>query len=84
MIYRNVIDSARTIVRTLHKLSLHPVLLQNCLHAGQIMNYAINMQDPVFQLSVDIARAVDSLWHDPIIPTLMDHSSQFYLIDMAP
>jgi guanine nucleotide-binding protein subunit alpha len=35
-------------------------------------------------LSPDFVQAVDSLWHDPIIPSVMDRSSEFYLMDSAP
>lgn len=35
-------------------------------------------------LSPDFVQAVDSLWHDPIIPSVLDRSSEFYLMDSAP
>ena len=35
-------------------------------------------------LSPDFIQAVDSLWHDPIIPSVLDRSSEFYLMDSAP
>ena len=34
-------------------------------------------------LSPDIVRSIDSLWHDPIIPSVLDRSSEFYLMDSA-
>ncbi|KAK4698947.1 hypothetical protein P7C70_g7322, partial [Phenoliferia sp. Uapishka_3] len=34
-------------------------------------------------LSPDIVKAIDSLWHDPIIPSVLDRSSEFYLMDSA-
>lgn len=30
-----------------------------------------------------MAQAVHQLWQDPIIPVIMDHSSEFYLMDSA-
>lgn len=33
--------------------------------------------------SPEIAMAIESLWHDPIIPNVMDRSSEFYLMDSA-
>ena len=39
---------------------------------------------PVIQLDPEIAQAVHALWADPIISELMDHSSDFYLMDSAP
>ena len=35
-------------------------------------------------LSPDIVKSIDSLWHDPIIPSVLDRSSEFYLMDSAP
>ncbi|GJN91700.1 hypothetical protein Rhopal_004723-T1 [Rhodotorula paludigena] len=35
-------------------------------------------------LSPEIVRAIDSLWHDPIIPSVLDRQSEFYLMDSAP
>ncbi|GAA5958997.1 hypothetical protein JCM21900_000722 [Sporobolomyces salmonicolor] len=35
-------------------------------------------------LSPEVVRAIDSLWHDPIIPSVLDRSSEFYLMDSAP
>jgi guanine nucleotide-binding protein subunit alpha len=35
-------------------------------------------------LDADIAQAIHALWADPEIPDLMDHSSDFYLMDSAP
>ncbi|CAG7849274.1 Guanine nucleotide-binding protein subunit alpha [Serendipita indica DSM 11827] len=35
-------------------------------------------------LDAEIAQAIHALWADPIISDLMDHSSDFYLMDSAP
>lgn len=34
-------------------------------------------------LSPDIVRGIDSLWHDPIIPSVLDRSNEFYMMDSA-
>jgi guanine nucleotide-binding protein G(i) subunit alpha len=36
------------------------------------------------KLDPEIAQAIHALWADPIISELMDHSSDFYLMDSAP
>jgi len=38
---------------------------------------------PKVFLDPEIAQAIHALWADPIIPKLMDHSSDFYLMDSA-
>lgn len=39
---------------------------------------------PPTELDPEIAQAIHALWADPIIAELMDHSSDFYLMDSAP
>jgi guanine nucleotide-binding protein subunit alpha len=31
----------------------------------------------------EIASLIHQLWQDPVIPKVMDHSSEFYLMDSA-
>lgn len=51
-------------------------------YAAEILAYEVET-DPMFRLSSDIPIAIESLWKDPIIATVMDHSSEFYLMDSA-
>lgn len=51
-------------------------------NASKILEYRVD-PSPHFVLSPDIARAIHELWQDPIIPTVLDHSNQFYLMDSA-
>ena len=51
-------------------------------NADLIFNYRIN-SSPSFGFSPEIAHAIHELWKDPIIPHVMDHSSEFYLMDSA-
>jgi guanine nucleotide-binding protein G(i) subunit alpha len=46
------------------------------------MSYQLAIENPLF-FCPDIARAVQEVWADEIIPALMDHSSKFYLMDSA-
>ncbi|KAG8959466.1 Guanine nucleotide-binding protein alpha-2 subunit [Tulasnella sp. 408] len=54
----------------------------NRTYAVQILGYEVG-NDPAFRLAPDIANAIDSLWNDPIIATVMDHSFEFDLPDCA-
>jgi len=53
------------------------------VYADKILDYRIDA-DPSLVLSADIAKAIESLWHDPIIPSVLDRQSEFYLMDSAP
>ena len=39
--------------------------------------------DPSAVCSQEMLAAIESLWHDPIIPVVMDRSSEFYMMDSA-
>ena len=51
-------------------------------HADRILDYRVEYEQ-TFILSEDIAHAIHQLWQDPIIQKVMDHSSDFYLMDSA-
>ena len=46
------------------------------------MSYELD-SDPSFLFSEEIAEAIHQLWGDPIIRKIMEHTSEFYLMDNA-
>lgn len=40
--------------------------------------------DPNYVMEPTMATAIETLWHDPIMPKVMERSSEFYLMDSAP
>lgn len=81
-IYKNLIDSAQAVVLALRKFRMEPMEPINRVYADKIMDYRIDA-DAGFVLSADIVRSIESLWHDSIIPSVLDRSSEFYLMDSA-
>jgi hypothetical protein len=64
-------------------LSLPPPFIASLqTFAERIVEYRVE-STPDFVFSADIAQAIHELWQDPIIPKVMDCSSQFYLMDSA-
>ena len=51
-------------------------------NADRILDYEV-LADAAFVFDEEMAQAIYELWKDPIIPTIMDHSSEFYLMDSA-
>ncbi|KAM0793267.1 guanine nucleotide-binding protein subunit alpha [Microbotryomycetes sp. NB124-2] len=95
-IYKNVIDSAQTLVLALRRFKMEPIESINRAFAEQIAEYRLEADSyssspsltgsPTTSgtgLSPEIVDAIDSLWHDPIIPSVLDRSSEFYLMDSA-
>jgi len=58
---------------------------QNRETARQIAKYELDPSiDPEFRFPEQLALSINRLWHDPVIPRIMDnHSSEFYLMDSA-
>ncbi|ORY75620.1 guanine nucleotide-binding protein alpha-3 subunit [Leucosporidium creatinivorum] len=98
-IYKNVVDSAQTLVLALRRFKMDPTESVNRAFAEKIAEYRLESDSyaaspPTLShspqasygggLSPEIVRAIDSLWHDPIIPSVLDRSSEFYLMDSAP
>ncbi|KAG8954815.1 Guanine nucleotide-binding protein alpha-2 subunit [Tulasnella sp. 408] len=81
-VYENLVDSAKDIILGTRKIGLEFVRDINREYATQILEYEIEA-DPSFRLTPDIANAIDCIWKDPIIATVMDHSSEFYLLESA-
>jgi guanine nucleotide-binding protein G(i) subunit alpha len=66
----------------MRKLGVDPEEPNNRAHADRILEYRMDT-DPLSVLPQDILLAIESLWHDPVIPSVMDRSSEFYLMDSA-
>ncbi|KAJ9121548.1 guanine nucleotide-binding protein subunit alpha [Naganishia vaughanmartiniae] len=79
VIYKNLIDSAQALILACRKIGVDPEDPTNRVrdfryyqvNADAILEYRIDA-DPNHTLSQDIALAIESLWHDPIIPSVMD------------
>jgi guanine nucleotide-binding protein G(i) subunit alpha len=58
------------------------ILTVTQVNTERILDYRVEAS-PSFVFSADIALAIHQLWSDPIIATVMDHGSEFYLMDSA-
>lgn len=80
--HKNVIDSAQALLMAMRKLGVDPEEPNNRAHADRILEYRMD-SEPLSVLPQEILQSVESLWHDPVIPSVMDRSSEFYLMDSA-
>ncbi|KAI0070383.1 G-protein alpha subunit [Panus rudis PR-1116 ss-1] len=81
-IYRNLLESAKHILLAMRKIGVDCVNPSNRANADRILDYEVD-GTPTYTFSEEMASAIHQLWQDPIIPTIMDHSSEFYLMDSA-
>lgn len=87
IIYKNLTESAQSVVLAMRKLGLVPEEPINRDNADKIMDYDVDLISPAsaYCYPEDLAHAIRQLWRDPVIPKLIDkHSSEFYLMDSAP
>ncbi|KZT27185.1 guanine nucleotide binding protein, alpha subunit [Neolentinus lepideus HHB14362 ss-1] len=82
IIYKNLLDSAQAIVLAMRKLGVDCAEPVNRQNADRIINYSVE-SSPSFVFSDEVAQAIHELWKDPVIPKIMDHGSEFYLMDSA-
>ncbi|TIB70595.1 hypothetical protein E3Q18_00568 [Wallemia mellicola] len=83
IVFKNVVDSAQSVVLALRKLSMEPISNTNQHYADYILGFRLDLE-PGMTLNKELVNAIDSLWNDPIIPKLLDRSSEWYLMDSAP
>ncbi|KAF0408695.1 G protein alpha subunit [Gigaspora margarita] len=84
VVYKNLVESAQTVVNAIRKFRLEPKKTMNRVYFDTILEYCVG-SDPTFQLSQEIVEAIDSVWNDPITRELLENNQyQFYLMDSAP
>ncbi len=81
-VYKNLVESGQAIVLAMRKIGVDPVFPDNREHVDRILDYKVETI-PSYTIDEEIAFAIHHLWQDPIIPKIMDHSSEFYLMDSA-
>jgi len=82
-IYKNVIDCAKSLIGAMRQFDVEPQTPENKAYCDYLMDYTVD-PDPERPLEMKVGQAVSSLWKDQCIPKVMEHSSEFYLMDSAP
>ncbi|EIW80154.1 heterotrimeric G protein alpha subunit [Coniophora puteana RWD-64-598 SS2] len=76
-IFKNTLDSAQGIVLFMRKINVDCELPNNRVNADRILDWRAD------NFSEEVALAISQFWQDPVIPSIMDRSSDFYLMDSA-
>ena len=82
-IYKNVLDCSKALIGAMRQFKIEPVNAQNNEFADYLLEYQVD-PDPHTPLDPHVGECVVSIWHDPSIADIMDHQSEFYLMDSAP
>ena len=82
-IYKNVIGCAKALISAMKQFEIHPEQELNRAYCEFLLDYSVD-PDPNKPLGKKVGKAISSIWHDPCIPKILEHSSEFYIMDSAP
>ena len=82
-IYKNLVDCAKALISAMRQFEVVPEnhAIEEC--CDYLLSYNVD-PDPHKPLDSDVGTAVVTIWRDPSITQVMDHQSEFYLMDSAP
>lgn len=82
-VYKNLLDCMKALITAMEQFEVEFESSTNREYAEYIMQYTVD-PDPHTPLDPRVGEAITSLWNDENIPKLMEHQSEFYLMDSAP
>ena len=82
-IYKNVVDCAKALIGAMRQFDINPKTTINEDYANYLLQYVVD-PDPHKPLDPQVGQAVVSLWKDTSVDQVMEHQSEFYLMDSAP
>jgi len=82
-IYKNLTDCAKALIGAMRQFGIEPTNPANAEYMDYLVDYQVD-PDPLTPLSPNIGIAVQSLWKDASMETLMERQSEFYIMDSAP
>jgi len=82
-IYKNVIDCAKALIGAMRQFEVTCENPANAELCDYLLEYTVD-PDPEKPLDMRVGQAITSMWRDPCVPKVLEHSSEFYLMDSAP
>ncbi|KAK2807954.1 G protein alpha subunit [Emmonsiellopsis sp. PD_5] len=82
-VYKNLLDCAKSLIFALHQFDLQPSSPKVREYMTYLSEYNID-PDPNIPIDPKVGDAVTYLWNDPIMPAVLEHQNEFYLMDSAP
>lgn len=82
-IYKNVIGCAKALIGAMKQFEIQPEHELNRAYCEFLLDYSVD-PDPNKPLGTKVGEAISSIWQDPCISKILEHSSEFYIMDSAP
>lgn len=82
-IYKNLVDCIKALTGAMLQFEIEPLDDRVRELVDYINEYNVD-PDPHTPLDPKAAEAVEAIWHDPVVAKVMEHQSEFYMMDSAP
>lgn len=82
-VYKNLLDCMRSLISAMDQFEVQPSSTKVQDYMEYLVDYHID-PDPNTPLDPKVGDAVTFIWNDPCISTVLEHQSEFYLMDSAP
>lgn len=81
-VFKNLVECAKAVITAMQQLNVEPEIEANKAHAEFLMQYQAE-SGPQANIDSRVGTAVQSIWSDPAKDQLMEHQTEFYLMDSA-
>lgn len=82
IVFKNLVECAKAVIIAMEQFDIEPNSEEIRDYCEFLLGYTVE-PGPSARIEVKIGAAVQALWADPCIDQLMQHSTEFYLMDSA-
>lgn len=81
-VFKNLVECAKAVITAMQQFEIEPQFVDNRRYVDFLKDYQVE-SGPQAQIDSRVGMAVQSLWSDPARNELMEHQTEFYLMDSA-
>ncbi|RYP55831.1 hypothetical protein DL771_012298 [Monosporascus sp. 5C6A] len=81
-VFKNLLECARALITAMDQFDIEPSNPETKGYCDYLLGYTVDA-GPSATIEPEVGVAVQTLWHDPCIDKLMEHATEFYLMDSA-
>lgn len=81
-VFKNLIECAKALIIAMDQFDIEPSTPETKEFCDYLLRYTVE-SGPSAHIEQKVSTAVQALWHDPCIEQLMQHATEFYLMDSA-
>ena len=81
-VFKNLVECAKALIVAMQQFGIEPQIEENKGYATYLLEYQTESGTQA-HIDPQIGVAVQSIWEDPAKDQLMEHQTEFYLMDSA-